>query len=429
MEEIARAARSDRDPADDIIGDFDTLLRDAVRKRLVADVPVGAFLSGGIDSSLVVALMQQEAGRTVKTFSIGFENEDFDEAPYATQIARHLGTDHVNLYVSPDQIFEFLTELPRIYDEPFADESQVPTALVSRLARQTVTVCLSGDGGDELFGGYTRYRRVAEHWQRIDRMPGLLRWAARAGERTTAALERTAAGRRLTAIAARTLNPSIPLGQVSRKLALLGSDNPLSFYRRSIGLDARSMAGPRLRDVKEVEAQAGEQSVGLSLRESMMLVDALGYLPDDILVKVDRASMDVALEVRVPLLDHRVVERAWSIPEDMKVRGTETKWLLREILSRHVPRSLFERPKQGFAVPLNDWLRGPMRDWGETLLDSRAIADDGLLDPDAVSALWRDHVEARSDAKTMLWRILSLQAWLREATSEAGPRRPAPAIA
>ncbi|HEX9660126.1 MAG TPA: asparagine synthase C-terminal domain-containing protein, partial [Rhodothermales bacterium] len=416
LREIVTERHVEDAPDGVIIKDFEDLLRDSVRKRLIADVPVGAFLSGGIDSSLIVAMMQQEAGVSVKTFSIGFEDEAFDEAPHATRIARHLRTDHTNLYVSPKEIFELLNELPRLYDEPFADESQIPTALLSRLARKSVTVCLSGDGGDELFGGYARYERAARYWQRVDRIPPIIREALRTGVRPMASFERTALGRRIAAAAARLVNPSVSLGQVSRQLELAGSSRPVQFYRRSIGLDARSLAGPRLRPGAKTDAaefSLFEPTTGFSLQDTMMLTDALGYLPDDILVKVDRASMDVALEVRVPLLDYRVVERSWTIPDDLKRRPGESKWILREILSNYVPRSYFERPKQGFAVPLDDWLRGPLRDWGESLLDKRDIAATGLIDPKAVQALWRDHLDEGSNAKTMLWRILMLQSWLR----------------
>ncbi|HEY5564185.1 MAG TPA: asparagine synthase (glutamine-hydrolyzing), partial [Rhodothermia bacterium] len=416
LRKIVMERQVENRPDGAIIEDFEALLRDAVRKRLIADVPVGAFLSGGIDSSLIVAMMQREAGVSVKTFSVGFEDEAFDEAPHATRIARHLQTDHTNLYVSPKEIFDLLDELPRLYDEPFADESQIPTTLLSRLARKSVTVCLSGDGGDELLGGYTRYERAARHWQRVDRIPRVIRGALRAGVRPVASFERTALGRQIATAAARLVNPTVSLGQVSRQLELAGSSYPVGFYRRSIGLDARSLAGPRLRHglkIDSVEFSSVDAMSGLSLQETMMLTDALGYLPDDILVKVDRASMDVALEVRVPLLDYRVVEQSWTIPDHLKRRPGESKWILRELLGKYVPRSYFERPKQGFAVPLDDWLRGPMRDWGESLLNSRDIAATGLIDPKAVHALWQYHLDQGRNATTMLWRILMLQSWLR----------------
>jgi len=418
------AARSFGDESDESrVDQLQLLLADAVRKRMIADVPLGAFLSGGIDSSLIVALMQNEGAGRVKTFSIGFDDDSFDEAPHAERIAGHLGTDHTNLYVSAAETFDLLAELPSIYDEPFADESQIPTALVSRLARQFVTVSLSGDGGDEFFGGYDRYGRVLSHWHRLERYPFAARRLADLTGNTVSSLERTSAGRNLALAAARRFNPSASSGQVGRLLNLAGARDLGAFYRRSVRLDARSLAGPALRGIEPVGGTEGRLHNGsITDREALMLADGLSYLPDDILVKVDRASMDRALEVRVPLLDHRVVEFSWSLPERMKYRDGVTKCILRTLLARYVPNEMFERPKHGFAVPLHDWLRGPLRDWSEGLLDPTSLSGHGFVDPKAVSGLWRDHLAARSNAKTMLWRILTLEAWKKSLERDAMSR-------
>jgi asparagine synthase (glutamine-hydrolysing) len=405
----------------EVVASFEHLLEDAVVKRMIADVPLGAFLSGGIDSSLIVALMQENASGRVQTFSIGFEDDAFDEAPHATRVAAHLGTDHTNLYVAPDETLDLLTELPSIYDEPFADESQLPTALVSRLARQSVTVALSGDGGDECFGGYTRYSRAEEHWRRLNRIPRPFRKLVGACAPSVSACERSPAGRRIVAAAMRLVRPSVTYGQVARQFDLFGASDPLDFYRKSVGLDPRALIGPAVPDEYRggySRSVAALEGSGLSIRERMMLSDALTYLPDDILVKVDRASMDVALEVRVPLLDHRVVEFSWRLSDQMRLRNGETKWILRRILQKRLPRALFDRPKQGFAVPLQDWLRGPLKSWAEDHLNARELRDEGLLDQAAVRSLWENHLAARCNAKTMLWRILSLQSWLKSSRNE-----------
>ncbi len=415
------ATRHLRDETDDTLVDqLESLLGDAVRKRMIADVPLGAFLSGGIDSSLVVALMQHQAGGRVKTFSIGFDDKSFDEAPYAEKIARHLGTDHTTLYVSPEETFDLLAELPSIYDEPFADEAQIPVALVSRLARQFVTVSLSGDGGDEFFGGYDRYGRVLDHWRRLQRYPEAARRLAEMTANTISSLERTQTGRNLTLAAARRMIPTALSGQVGRLFDLAAARDVGTFYRQSVRLDARSLAGPALHGTEPVGRFDGMPHNGsLTDRETLMLADGLSYLPDDILVNVDRASMDRALEVRVPLLDHRVVEFSWSLPERMKYRDGATKWILRMLLARYVPTEMFERPKHGFAVPLHDWLRGPLREWSETLLDPTSLSNHGFVDPKAASGLWRDHLAARGNAKTMLWRILTLEAWKQSLERDA----------
>lgn len=413
VEDVVENRHAGGDGAEEALDGLEQRLRDAVRLRMVADVPVGAFLSGGIDSSLVVSLMMQEASGPVKTFSVGFEEESFDEAPHATRIAQYLGTDHTNLYVKAGDVFDVLNELPRMYDEPFADVSQVPTCLVSRLARQSVTVSLSGDGGDELFGGYGRYVRALRQWSKVSRIPAPLRGIFRGAAAPVAAIERSRLGRSAAYALGRLVNPGVMPGQFARQLELVGSTDALAFYAQSIRLKAGGLSNRGIRNSSRTAASTNvDIGKGLSFLESMMLTDTLAYLPDDILVKVDRASMDVALEVRVPFLDHRVVEFSWSVPEDLKMRDGQTKWLLRQLLKRYVPERMFERPKQGFAIPLGAWLRGPLRDWAESLLADRQVAAGGLVDPTSVKAIWKAHLAEKGDFEMLLFRIISLQQWL-----------------
>jgi asparagine synthase (glutamine-hydrolysing) len=386
---------------------LEALLADAVGRRMVADVPLGAMLSGGIDSSLVVALMQQAADRPVKTFSIGFERAGYDEACHAKAVAAHLGTDHTELYLTADDALAVVPGLAAMWDEPFADSSQIPTYLVSQMARRHVTVALSGDGGDELFAGYNRHLFAAGAWRRLRRAPAALRRpvAAAMTALPLAAWDRLGAwvpaGRRLA-------RP----GEMAHKLAsVLACRDDQALYQsltRHWDDPARVMTG------LETDAEAPlDPALGLSdTVERMQLWDLLGYLPDDILTKVDRASMAVSLEARVPLLDHRVVAFAWSLPRTMKIRNGTSKWLLRQVLFRHVPQALVERPKMGFAVPLAQWLRGPLRDWAEDLLDPGALADGGLIEPAPVRTLWDRHL-AGHDHQFPLWDVLMLEAWRR----------------
>jgi asparagine synthase (glutamine-hydrolysing) len=387
---------------------------------MVSDVPLGAFLSGGLDSSTVVALMQAESERPVKTFSIGFREADFDEAPHARAVAEHLGTDHHEMTVTPAEAQAVIPELPRIYDEPFADVSQIPTYLVSRLARERVTVSLSGDGGDELFAGYHRYP-----WgRRLYRLAAL----APRGVRALAADGLTAVPVERWNRTATAVQPLLPArlrhGQAGDKLhklaGLLAAVDPPAMYRLLLTLWPQPRAlvpgageAPTVLDRPEEWPDLG------GFVEQMMLLDMLHYLPNDILVKLDRAAMAVSLEGRVPLLDHRVVEFAWRLPLDLKLRGGESKWLLRRVLYRHVPQHLLERPKMGFGVPIGDWLRGDLRDWAEELLDERHLADGGLLDPAPVRRAWRNHLNGHRNWHYLLWPVLMLQAWRR---AEARPQ-------
>jgi asparagine synthase (glutamine-hydrolysing) len=387
---------------------------------MIADVPLGAFLSGGVDSSAIVAVMQKLSSRPVKTFTIGFREKGYDEADHARAVARHLGTDHTELYVTPEEARSVIPRLPAIYDEPFADSSQIPTHLVSALARRHVTVALSGDAGDELFGGYNRYLLTQQLWKRIGPVPKPLRNAA---ARMMTALP-AAAWTRLGHAAGGMLPKIAQVDRLGDKVhkgaPLLGSDNVEELYGgmlslwRDPGAVIIGATEPRSQATGAVPALSGLGPV-----ERMMALDMLGYLPDDILVKVDRAAMAVSLETRVPFLDHRLVEFAWRLPFDLKVRGGETKWILRQLLYRHVPRELIERPKMGFGVPIGEWLRGPLRAWAEELLDERRLAGEGYFRPEPILQLWRAHLKGSSNEQYRLWPILMFQCWL-EANAAAG---------
>lgn len=391
-----------------VISELERLLQQAVRGQMIADVPIGVFLSGGIDSSLVAALMQANSARPVRTFTIGFGRDDYDEAVHARAVARHLGTEHTELYVEAADALAVVPKLPAIYSEPFADVSQIPSVLVAALARSEVTVALTGDGGDELFGGYNRYAVTAAHWDRLRRIPAALRGALGA-----------AAGRvPLTAWdgVGRLIGAHRTHRQFADKLhkgaAALSSRSVDDLYHRLLASHhdpAAFLATP------PGPSAAGTDPPGLGRLggvERMMARDFLGYLPDDVLTKLDRAAMSVSLETRVPLLDHRVVAFAHRLPLAMKIRAGESKWALRRLLERYVPRQLTERPKMGFAVPIGDWLRGPLRDWAEDLLDPGRLRRDGLLEPAAVRALWASHMSGRRNESRMLWSILMLQTWM-----------------
>ncbi|SME93600.1 asparagine synthase (glutamine-hydrolysing) [Tistlia consotensis] len=381
---------------------LEVLLKDAVAGQTMADVPLGAFLSGGVDSSTVVALMQAATGRPARTFTIGFSEAGFDEAPHARAVARHLGSEHTELYVQAEDALAVVPELPRLYDEPFADPSQIPTFLVSALTRQSVTVALSGDGGDELFAGYNRHL-----WgRRIGRWPLPLRQAAAGALGSLPnALWQRAGGQAADRVRKLTRALSAPDLQELYRRTVSQWDDPAAL----LGLPAGAEA-PSLLDASDLAERFPDPLA------RMQLLDLTTYLPGDVLAKVDRASMAVGLEVRVPLLDARVVEFAWALAPRFKLRGGRGKWLLRQVLRRHLPARLIERPKQGFSVPIGGWLRGPLRDWAEALLDERRLAGEGLLDPAPVRALWTDHLAGRVEGQYPLWTALMLQAW-REAWS------------
>lgn len=385
------------------VSELDTLLSDAVRLRMEADVPLGAFLSGGIDSSLVVALMQKQSSRPVKTFTIGFDEPQYNEAPYAKAVARHLHTDHCELYVTAAQAREVIPRLPAMFDEPFGDSSQIPTFLVSELARREVVVSLSGDGGDELFGGYNRYFHIGRQWRRLNAIPYPVRTAAARALRASAAcLPAAGCGSRLKAKLARRAD-QLAVADAGQMYGLLNIHWPSS-EDVVVGGSAAPAAG----------FEPGQWPSLPGYFEQWMYADLVTYLPGDILVKVDRASMAVGLEARVPLIDHRVVEFAWTLPHAFKARGGTGKWVLREVLRRYVPPQLYERPKVGFGVPIGDWLRGPLREWAEALLAPRRLDDEGYLRSAPICRKWTEHLSGRRNWQYQLWDVLMFQSWLEK---------------
>ncbi len=410
-----RFSGSDAEAADEL----ENLLKEAVGLRMIADVPLGAFLSGGIDSSLVVALMQAQSERPVKTFCIGFSEEDYNEAVHAQAVAKHLGTDHTELYVSPEMALDVVPRLPELYDEPFADPSQIPTFLVSKLTRGQVTVSLSGDGGDELFAGYNRYFLGRRLRATAGRLPLSVRQflADKIGAVPPETWNRLAS-RWIGRLAPR-WRQARP-GYLMRKLAdFLPFEGRESFYRGLVSL----WHSPEALVTGAVELPTlFNQTIPWERRPDfihwMLFVDTLSSLPDDILTKVDRASMAVGLEARVPLLDHRVVEFSWRLPLEWKIRHGEGKWLLKQVLYRHLPKPLVDRPKMGFGVPIGDWLKGPLKDWAEDLLDANRMRGEGYLNPEPVRALWDSHLKGECNWQYQLWNVLMFQSWLRD----GGPR-------
>lgn len=399
---------------EDALVELKRLLSDAVGLRMLADVPLGAFLSGGIDSSLVVALMQDQSSRPVKTFTIGSTDSTFDESPHARAIASALGTDHTELMVSPAEAQAVIPLLPRIYDEPFSDSSMIPTFIVSRLARTTVTVSLSGDGGDEVFGGYNRHLWAPRLWKFGESVPRFLRHLL--GSRIHAVPPATW-DRLLSPLMSyvpsrfRFIFPGDKMHKIGAALSASAPRELYASLARSRGSNVL-LEPPEAREDPWSSASAPES---LGFVEQMMLLDLITYLPDDILTKVDRASMAVALEARVPLIDHRVVEFAWTLPTNFRIRNGVTKAPLRDLLGQFVPRHLFERPKSGFGIPVGDWVRGPMREWAEALLSPKKIRDGGILHPARVQALWQGHLDGKTNTAPAVWSVLMLQAWLEGA--------------
>jgi len=402
----------------EIVEELDGILGQAVCDQMMADVPLGAFLSGGIDSSTVVALMQKHSAVPIRSFSIGFLESAYDEAVYARRVAKHLGTDHTELYVTPKDSLKVIPLLPTIYDEPFSDSSQIPTLLVAQLARQKVTVALSGDGGDELFCGYNRYHLTERLWGFLSHIPmpirnsfskGLSQITPESWDRLDAAL-----GGRLSMV----LGLANLGNQLQKGSRVLNSPSAEMLYMALISHwdDPTSL----LIDPGEIDSKyLGSSSTlyGLGTVQRMMALDTVTYLPDDILTKLDRAAMSVSLEARTPFLDHRVVEFAWRLPHALKLRGGETKWALRQVLHRYVPNSLVDRPKMGFGVPIDSWLRGPLREWAEGLIAVDRLRREGYFKPDAVRQKWVEHLSGERNWQYHLWDVLMFQAWLEAQNS------------
>jgi asparagine synthase (glutamine-hydrolysing) len=387
------------------VNELERRLSQAVQSQCISDVPLGAFLSGGVDSSTITALMQAQSSTPIKTFTIGFDEQGFDEAPHAGAVAKHLGTDHYEMRVTAQMAQEVITQLPQMYDEPFADSSQIPTHLVCRAAREKVTVALSGDAGDELFGGYNRYFWGPRIWSRVSWLPFAMRKQL---------------GNAIHALPISVWDSFSGIAGVSR-----------------LGDKAHKLAA-RLKTVRDMEdlywslvsewQDSGQLVVRLEDRDhelvkrawqsalesplSMMFLDTLTYLPDDILCKVDRAAMACGLETRVPFLDHRVVELAWQLPLHMKIRGNTSKWALRQVLYKYVPKELIERPKAGFAIPVGQWLRGPLREWAQELIDPARLQRQGYLHPEPIQKVWHEHLSGKRDHTPKLWAVLMFQAWL-----------------
>jgi asparagine synthase (glutamine-hydrolysing) len=393
--------------------ELERLLGLAVREQMVADVPVGAFLSGGIDSSTIVSLMQKASPRPIQTFTIGFDDVAFDERPFAKAVSDHLGTDHVDVRLSARKAADIIPELPHYYDEPFADSSQISACLVAQLAKKAVTVSLSGDGGDELFCGYNRQVKLKDLWS-------VLRWIPRPARKALgAAVSATPASWSEGFLRRR--RAGMLADQVQKLGAIAGCRNPEDAYLELASLWDNPAA--LVLGSQEPTTLMTEERAGLAAGEfvtTILYLESMTSLPDDMLVKLDRAGMRVALETRVPYLDQRVVEFAWTLPMSYKIRGGVGKWILRQVLNRHVPEEMFRRPKWGFGVPIDEWLKGPLREWAESLLDPRRLRDDGFLDVAAVRTLWTEHLSGRRKWQARLWTVLMFNAW-----QQHSHRRPA----
>jgi len=381
---------------------------------MIADVPVGAFLSGGVDSSLVVALMQKYGHQPVNTFSIGYTDQRYNEAQYAKRVANHLGTEHTELYVEPADLLNVIPNLPSLYSEPFADASQIPTYLVSQMARKNVTVCLSGDGGDELFGGYNRYVWGPRIWSKIHRLP---MWSRKIGRKMLCSFSPNRWSwvyDRCARIVPSMSGQRLVGEKIHKTAGLLDVATQRDLYSRLVSQwqtpEQVVVQAHCPKTMLDCDAIWGGTS---SFPEQMMLADQLSYLTDDILVKVDRAAMAVGLEVRIPMLNHHIVEFAWRLPMSARIHQGETKRILRHILYRHVPKALIERPKMGFGIPIDDWLRGPLKVWAEDLLNVSSMKQAGYFDAKIVQQVWREHMSGKFNRQYQLWPVLMFQAWLR----------------
>jgi asparagine synthase (glutamine-hydrolysing) len=409
LEEVAQAGRAAPFSGDETaaIDQLDMLLGDAVRRAMVSDVPLGVFLSGGIDSSTVAALMQAGSATAIRSFCIGFSEKTYDEAKHAAAVARHLGTDHTELYVSPQDALDLIPSLPEICDEPLGNVAAIPMHLLSRLTRRHVTVALTGDGGDELFGGYDRYFQASDLWHRLQYFPSGLRRLARGAIHALPASAWTGLSRALPG----GLRPP-HLGDKLYMLDRVLTGTPGDVYRlvTSYWQDPEALV-PGGHEAPDLAGDARIASLFPDFTERMQFIDTFTILRDSLLTKVDRASMAVGLEVRPPLLDHRVVAFSWSLPPAMKIRGRTGKWALRQVLHRYVPRELVDRPKMGFDVPIGAWLRGPLRDWAENLLDEKRLKAEGVLNPQPIRHYWQEHQAGLRDRGDALWIVLMFQAW------------------
>ncbi|MCZ6459669.1 MAG: asparagine synthase (glutamine-hydrolyzing) [Gammaproteobacteria bacterium] len=416
LREIAASAATQplQQNDNELCDSLDQRLREAVSRRMAADVPLGAFLSGGIDSTTVTAMMAAQSQQPVRTFTIGFHEAGFDEAQHAKAVAQHLGTDHTEVYVTPEEARSVIPDLPQIWDEPFADSSQIPTYLVSRIAREHVTVSLSGDGGDELFCGYNRYTLGYNIWRKLKWLPLPTRRAI------GSLLNRIPINAidRLVSNLPQSVRPSNLADRLPKLADVLQHDSSRSFYRELIShwKNPTDVVIGSPEPANLFAPEAADSAIG-DFREKMMLWDSLTYLPDDILTKVDRASMAVSLEARVPFLDHNLVEFAWQLPLHTKLRNGQGKWILRQVLNRYVPAKLLDRPKMGFGVPIELWLRGPLRDWAETLLSENRLAQEGYFQPEIIRRLWKEHLSGDRRWHYYLWDILMFQAWLETHSS------------
>ena len=389
------------------------LLREAVAGQMVADVPLGAFLSGGIDSTLVTAMMQAQSGSPIRTFSIGFEEEEYNEAPFAKAVAAHLGTQHTEWVVGPEAALAVIPNLPALYDEPFADVSQIPTLLVSRLARQSVKVALTGDGGDELFGGYNRHFWTMRLWNRMRYLPkGLRRQVANLLTLVPPHLW-DSTFRALGVLLPESLRYRSPGDKLHKVSRILGASRPEDIYFDLIAQTKdQNRLVPGSQSARNTLTDSSHWPALREIEHRIMYLDSTTYLPDDILTKLDRAAMGVSLEGRVPFLDHRIVEFAWKLPLSMKIRNGQGKYALRQVLSRYVPETLTERPKMGFGVPIDRWLREPLKDWSESLIQSDRLKSEGYFHPKRVQHLWKQHLSGRKNHAAVLWSILMFQSWL-----------------
>lgn len=414
LREVAEAGQQDPFSGSEAeaIDELERLLLNSTAGQMKSDVPLGAFLSGGIDSSTIAAMMQAQSSRPVKTFTIGFHESDYNEASYAKEVANYLGTDHTELYVSHEQALAVIPRLPELYDEPFADSSQIPTFLVSELAKQHVTVGLSGDGGDELFGGYNRYIWGAAVWRRLHWLPKSLR-ATLAGvilfvqpstwNKILGHLDTFLPG------GWRYANPGDKLHKLADVLAV---HSPEEIYQHLISHWKQPPVIVKKGSAPVTVLADKAWSANLQdLEHCMMYMDSISYLPDDILVKVDRAAMGVSMETRIPFIDHRLVEFAWRLPLSMKIHDGKGKWLVRKVLQKYIPDKLVERPKTGFGVPLDIWLRGPLKSWSESLIDTRRLINEGFFNAEPIQKMWLEHLSGRRNWSYHLWDILMFQQW------------------